>query len=99
MCIRDSLIPDKQIDPVKKFLTIAMIAEKYPKEAWTYVYTDGSATNAVADGGAGVTVKFPDGETTDSSYPTGKHCTNYRAETEALMQAASIVQTLDNDFH
>ena len=84
------LIPDEQND---------QIAEKYPKEAWTHVYTDGPATNAVADGGAGITVKFLDGETTDSSCPTGKHCTNYRAETEALMQAASIVQTSDNDFH
>jgi len=93
------LIPDEQNDPVKRVLTLAMIAEKYPKEAWTHVYTDGSATNAVADGGAGITVKFSDGETTDSSCPTGKHCTNYRAETEALMQAASIVQTSDNDFH
>ena len=84
---------------VKRVLTLAMIAEKYPKEAWTHVYTDGSATNAVADGGAGITVKFSDGETTDSSCPTGKHCTDYRAETEALMQAAFIVQTSDNDFH
>ena len=93
------LIPDEQDDMVKKALTLAMIAERYPKEAWTHVYTDGSATNAVADGGAGISVTFPDGETSDSSLPTGKHCTNYRAETEALMQAASIVQTSDNNSY
>ena len=27
----------------------------------------------------------------------GKHCSNYRAETEALVQAASIVQASDHD--
>jgi ribonuclease HI len=45
----------------------------------------------VANGGAGIHVVFPDGETSDSSAPTGKYCTNYRAEAEALMQAASTV--------
>ena len=92
------LIPE-QDDIAKKALTLAMIAEKYPKEAWTHVYTDGSATNAVADGGAGIAVKFPDDETKNSMFPTGKHCTNYRAEAEALMQAASAVQTSANESH
>ena len=92
------LIPE-QDDMAKKALTLAMIAERYPKEAWTHVYTDGSATNAVADGGAGIAVKFPDGETKSSSFPIGKHCTNYRAEAEALMQAASTVQTSANESH
>ena len=27
-----------------------MIAERYPQEAWIYVYTDGSSTNAVTNG-------------------------------------------------
>ena len=93
------LIPDEQGEVVKKALTLTMIAERYPQEAWTHVYTDGSATNAVADGGAGITVKFPDGETTDSSLPTGKYCTSYRAEAEALVQAASTVQTSENESH
>ena len=70
-----------------------MIEEHYPQEAWTQVYTDGSATDAVADGGGGILIRYPDGETTENSVATGKHCTNYRAEVEALMQAASTVLT------
>ena len=48
------LIPGEQADTVKRALTLAMIAERYPQEAWTHVYTDCSATNAVADGSAGI---------------------------------------------
>ena len=92
------LIPgEEQDDCVKKALTLAMIADRYPEEAWTHVYTDGSATNAVANGGAGIHVTFSDGETLDCSTPTGKHCTNYRAKAEALMQAASIVHGKDTN--
>ena len=35
----------------------------------------------------------------DYSAPTGKHCTNYRAEAEALMQAASSVHASGKEFH
>ena len=90
---------DELDDKVKRALTLAMIAERYPQEAWAHVYTDGSATNAVADGGAGISVVFPDGEITERSVPTGKHCTNYRAEAEALMQAASTVHDSDKEPH
>ena len=90
---------DERDDTAKRALTLAMIDERYPQEAWTHVYTDGSATRAVADGGAGILITFPDGETTGCSVATGKHCTNYRAETEALMQAASLVQSTDHDTH
>ena len=88
-----------QDDSVKRAHTLAMIDERYPQEAWVHVYTDGSATNAVADGGAGILVKFPDGETTTCSATTGKHCTNYRAEAEALLQAATTVQDSDKESH
>ena len=81
-----------QGDAAKKALTLAMIEERYPQEAWIHVYTDGSATNAVANGGAGVLIKYPGGQTETASVPAGRHCTNYRAETEALVQAASMVQ-------
>ena len=43
-----------QCDTSKQALTLAMIDEQYPSEAWIHVYTDGSATNAVKNGGAGV---------------------------------------------
>ena len=53
----------------------------------------------MANGGAGIRVIFPDGETMDCCAPTGKHCTNYRAETEALMQAVSTVHDADKQTH
>ena len=88
---------DTQDDTVKQFLTLAMIAERYPQEAWIHVFTDGSAANAVTNGGSGILVHFPGGPKATASMAVGKHCSNYRAETEALKQAASIVQASDYD--
>ena len=42
-----------QDDNIKKQQTLAYIDEHYPHESMIHVYTDGSATNAVQDGGAG----------------------------------------------
>jgi len=33
-----------------------MINDQYPRKAWTHVYTDGSATRAVTNGGAGIVI-------------------------------------------
>ena len=55
-------------------------------------YTDGSATKAITDGGAGIIIQYPSGATQTASSATGKHCTNYRAETAALKQAAILVK-------
>ena len=46
---------------------------------------------------AGILVHFPGGQKVSVSMAVGKHCSNYRAETEALIQAASIVQASDHD--
>ena len=54
------LYEDQQSDVVKKALTMALVAESFPGESWIHVYTDGSATNAVTDGGAGIYATFPD---------------------------------------
>ncbi|KAK7102111.1 hypothetical protein V1264_020383 [Littorina saxatilis] len=83
---------DCQSDHARRSLTLAMIAGQYPCESWIYVYTDGSATDAVANGGAGVYASFPEGHTTTTNIPTGKHCSKYSAEIQALVQAASIIQ-------
>ena len=56
------------------------------------VYTDDSATKATTDGGADIIIQYPSGATQTASSATGKHCTNYRAETEALKQAATLVK-------
>ena len=74
-----------------------MIAERYPREAWVYVFTDESATSSVTNGVAGILVHFQGGQKATVSMAVGRHCSNYREETEALMQAASIVQASDHD--
>ena len=65
----------------------------YPQEAWIQAYTDGSATKAVADGGAGVFIVFPDRTVITESIPTGINCSNYRAEVQALLTAIQMVKT------
>ena len=44
------------------------------------------------DGSAGIIIQYPSGATQTASSATGKHCTNYRSETEALQQAAILVE-------
>ena len=74
-----------------------MLEERYPEESWIQVYTDGSATDAVKCGGAGVHIQYPNGERQAEAIPTGLHCTNYKAEVEALKHAANIISTrVDN---
>ena len=87
---------DEHSDESKKALTLAMLEEKYPKEAWIRVYTDGSATDAVWRGGAGVYIEYPNGQWQAEAVPTGIHCTNYRAEVEALVHAANTISSRAN---
>ena len=88
---------DTQDDTVKQSLTLAMMAVRYPQEAWVQVFTDGSATNAVASGGTGILVHFHGQQKATASMSVGKHSSNYRAVSEALMQAASKTQASDHD--
>ena len=37
-------------------------------------------------------VRSPDGSTQIEAIPTGINCTNYRAEVEALVHAASVIR-------
>ena len=90
-------VPSLSDDTVKQSLTMAMTAERYPQEAWIHVFTDGSATNAVTNGGAGILVHFPGGQKVSASVAVGRRCSNYRAEKEAIIQAASILQASDHD--
>ena len=64
---------DAQDDTVKQSLTLAMIAERYPEETWIHAFTDGSTTNAVTNGGAGILVHFPGGQKVSASMEVGKH--------------------------
>jgi ribonuclease HI len=79
-----------QADEVRKTLTLGFIHSHYPKEEWTHVYTDGSATEATRNGGAGVLIQYTDGDE-ELALPTGIFSSNYRAETEALRAAVTKV--------
>ena len=88
---------DSQDETAKRALTLATIEERYPDEAWIHAYTDGSATNAVSNGGAGVHLKYPEGHIETAKLPTGKYCSNYGAEVQALMQATSMIIDSENE--
>ena len=51
-----------------------------------HVYTDGSATDAVQDGGAGSFISLPNGQALEAAPATGNYCTNYDAEVKAIEQ-------------
>ena len=66
------------------------ICENFPREDWTHVFTDGSATEVTKDGGAVVFIRYQQGDE-ELAIPTGKYSTNFKAETEALHEAAIAV--------
>ena len=61
-----------QEDTCKQLLTLSHIDDFYPQATWIHVYTDGSATDAVQDGGAGSLIYQPNGETLEAASATGK---------------------------
>ena len=58
---------------------MSMLEEKYPSESWVRVYTDGSATNER---------RGQYEEQQSEAIPTGLHCSNYKAEGEAIIHTA-----------
>ena len=87
---------DEQSPIVKKTLTMSILEDKYPTQSWIRIYTDGSATNATKNGGAGIYIEYPNGEKKTKANPTGLYCSNYKAEEEAIIHAAQII-TNDDD--
>jgi hypothetical protein len=47
---------------VLKALALEMIDQLHPQDSWTQAYTDGSAKDALTDGGSGVNIKYPNGK-------------------------------------
>ena len=74
-------------EPERKSLTLEYVNIKYPEEQWTHTYTDGSAAEAIRDGGGGVYISYNDG-IAQITIATGKYSTNFKAEAEALKRAA-----------
>ena len=68
-----------------------MLEEKYPQADWTHVYTDGSAEDAVRNGGSGVFVRTTTGQTVSYSNATGRKCSNFKAEISALQNAVVYI--------
>jgi len=73
-----------------------MICEQYPPEAWTNVYTDGSATNAIQDSRAGIAIYLSSGSTEAASAATRRHYSKYKAESEVLMMATTTTAATTN---
>jgi hypothetical protein len=93
-----SLPKSNRLILLKKTLTMSMVEEKYPSESWVRVYTDGSATNATTKEGAGIYIQYPNGEQQSEAIPTGLHCSNYKAEGEAIIHATHTIKCkVDNN--
>ena len=83
---------DSQSGPERKSLTQEYLETNYRKESWTLGYTDGSAENAVRNGGAGVYIQYAGGKEDKISLATGLYSTNYKAEADALKTAAAHIE-------
>ena len=90
---------DSQNGLLRKLITLEHLQQCYPKETWTYIFTDGSAEDATCNGGAGVYVKYPDGTDDRLSFATGLYSTNYKAEAEALRAAAAHIENSPHLSH
>ena len=73
--------------------TSDFINTNYPSELWIRVYTDGSAEEAMRNGGGGVLIEWLDGTKIENSIPTGRHSTNYKAEVAAIEEAVALLRT------
>ena len=87
-------IEDKRLQTPeeRRGITNAFLNIHYPCDSWTRVYTDGSAEDAVRNGGAGVCGQHSVDDEEHVSIPTGLHSTYYKAEAMALEEAATILE-------
>ncbi|KAK7090611.1 hypothetical protein V1264_010383 [Littorina saxatilis] len=81
-----------QSEAERKALTLEYISQTYPNEEWTHAYTDGSAEKATRNGGGGILICRKDAAPIKKSIATGKFSTNYKAEAEALKEAAGVLK-------
>ena len=82
---------EHRLQNMQKALTLEMIQDRYPKSTWTHVFTDGSAENAVGNGGSVAYIRRSDGTTSSLSTPVGDLSSNYRAEVHALKAATELL--------
>ena len=76
--------------PILKLLAYEVI-ESYPEDI-IHAYTDGSAVNAILNGGCGAIIYTPDqDDPVRISRPCGTHCHNYDAEIEAIQKTLNTL--------
>ena len=85
-----------QSNAEKKSHAMEHIQKNYPQDTWTLVYTDGSAEEAVRNGGAGIYIRYPGGREEEISLATGLYSTNYKAEAVALRTGAAHIENSPN---
>ena len=78
---------EMQSSLVRSTATLSVLDDKYPCDTWIRVYTDGSAHNAIKNGGAGAYIEYPNNTIDKISIPTGKYCNNFDAEVRAIIAA------------
>ena len=82
---------DRSVIVMMKTL-LQLVMSDYAADTWIRAYTDGSAKEATTDGGGGIYIEWPNGLSQRMSIPTGKYSSNYRAESEALIEAATALR-------
>ena len=53
---------------IRRALALEHLDNNYPMSDWVHVYTDGSADDAVRNGGAGIYIRYPMTKKIDISY-------------------------------
>ena len=92
-------INNKKSKSLLRCVTQDMLKEKYPPDYWIRAFTDGSASEAIRDGGGGIYIEWPDNTSSSISIPTGKYSTNYKAEAEALQEAARVLANSEATYN
>ena len=75
---------------------MTMNVDCFPPQSCATIYIDGSATADTKDGGAGVLINGTTGRTETVCEPVEQHCTNYKAEEEAKLQAPHLLKMHQN---
>ena len=86
----------KDTDQASLMLTASATINDYPDE-WIQIYTDGSATKGTSNAGYGSRVEFPDGSCNEIFNSCGTHCSNFDAESEAILKSLDLILSLFDD--
>ena len=82
---------DNQSEAVLRALALEETDRHYPAASWTHINTDGSAENAIRNGGCGAYIKSSGKPQLSVSAPGGRLCSNYGAEVLALLNATETI--------